>query len=319
MLIDRQKAAEILTENDDFLIISHANPDGDTLGSAYGLCGILQGMGKRAKTICADEVAPRMEYLKKAVIPQEFEEKCIVTVDVADVKLLGALEEKYGDNIYLAIDHHESRKEFARYTVVDSTAAATCEMIFEIAQLMKAKLNSNIAACLYTGLSTDTGCFKYSNTTSRTHNIAASLIEYDFHHAELNYKLFDVKTRGRIDLEMRLMRDMEFFCNDKIALVTITSEIMDEFQGRVDVEDFNGLASMPRQVEGVILGVTIKQKGENVFKVSMRSEEPINAAKLCSLFGGGGHARAAGCTINGNLEFVRAKLLPVLEKAVKSV
>lgn len=319
MLTDISKAAEILREHDDFLILSHANPDGDTLGCAYGLCGILQKMGKRARTLCADEISARMEYLKKTIVNQSFEEKTIVTVDVADVKLLGALCEQYSGKILLAIDHHESRMEFADYTVVDPTAAAACEIIYEIAEEMGAKLDGEIASCLYTGIATDTGCFRYTNTTPKTHMIAAKLMEYDFPYGDINYNLFDLKSRGRIELEQSIMNNMEYYSKDRIAMVCLTTELIKQHEGKVDIEDFNGLASMPRQIEGVLIGVTVKQKGESTFKVSMRSAEPINAAKICALFGGGGHARAAGCTIEGNLDFVKAKLLPVLEKAVECV
>lgn len=319
MLTDKKKAAQILLENDDFLILCHANPDGDTLGCGYGLCGILQKMGKRAKVLCADPVVSRMQYLKDSVVQQEFTEKTIVSVDVADTKLLGALEKQYGDKILLAIDHHESRKEFAQYTFVDPDAAAACELIYEIALEMGAELDGKIAACLYTGIATDTGCFKFTNTTTRTHRIAGELMAYDFPHGEINYQLFDLKSKGRIELEQRIIRDMEFTGNDKIAIVWLTLDIMREFGDRVDTEDFNGLASLPRQIEGVVLGVTVKQKEENLFKISMRSTEQINAAEVCGVFGGGGHARAAGCTIEGNLQFVKAKLLPVLEKAVEQI
>ncbi len=318
MITDVKKAAELLKSNDDFLILSHANPDGDTLGCAYGLCGMLQKMGKRAKVMCADEIAPRMEFLRDTVIQQSFEEKTIVSVDVADRKLLGDLDEVYGGRIFLAIDHHESRQEFAKYTLVDSDAAAACELIFQIAEEMNAQLDGEIASCLYTGLATDTGCFKYSNTTSRTHIIAAKLMAYEFDVSGINYKLFDMKSKGRLELEQAITQGMEFFCDDRVAVVWLTTELMDRFKGRVDSEDFNGLASLPRQVEGVIIGATVKQKGPATFKISVRTAEPINAGSVCALFGGGGHARAAGCTIEGSIEFVKAKLLPVFEKALKA-
>lgn len=318
MITDVKNAAKILKSNDDFLILSHANPDGDTLGCAYGLCGVLQKMGKRAKVMCADEIAPRMEFLRETVIQQNFEEKTIVSVDVADRKLLGDLDAVYGDKIYLAIDHHESRREFAKYTLVDPDAAAACELIYQIAEEMNAPLDGEIASCLYTGLATDTGCFKYSNTTGRTHIIAAKLMEHDFDVEGINYKLFDMKSKGRLELEQVITQGMEFFCDDKIAVVWLTTEIMERFADKVDGEDFNGLASLPRQVEGVLLGATVKQKGPTTFKVSVRTAEPINAGSVCALFGGGGHARAAGCSIEGSIEFVRAKLLPVFEKALKA-
>ena len=316
MITDVKKAAELLKSNDDFLILSHANPDGDTLGCAYGLCGMLQKMGKRAKVMCADEIAPRMEFLRDTVIQQSFEEKTIVSVDVADRKLLGDLDAVYGGRIFLAID--ESRQEFAKYTLVDPEAAAACELIFQIAEEMNAQLDGEIASCLYTGLATDTGCFKYSNTTSRTHIIAAKLMAYEFDVSAINYKLFDMKSKGRLELEQAITQGMEFFCDDRVAVVWLTTELMDRFNGRVDSEDFNGLASLPRQVEGVIIGATVKQKGPATFKISVRTAEPINAGSVCALFGGGGHARAAGCTIEGSIEFVKAKLLPVFEKALKA-
>lgn len=318
MITDVKKAAELLKSNDDFLILSHANPDGDTLGCAYGLCGMLQKMGKRAKVMCADEIAPRMEFLRDTVIQQSFDEKTIVSVDVADRKLLGDLDAVYGGRIFLAIDHHESRQEFAKYTLVDPEAAAACELIFQIAEEMNAQLDGEIASCLYTGLATDTGCFKYSNTTSRTHIIAAKLMAYEFDVSAINYKLFDMKSKGRLELEQAITQGMEFFCDDRVAVVWLTTELMDRFNGRVDSEDFNGLASLPRQVEGVIIGATVKQKGPATFKISVRTAEPINAGSVCALFGGGGHARAAGCTIEGSIEFVKAKLLPVFEKALKA-
>jgi len=319
MLTDKKKAAQILSENDDFLILCHANPDGDTLGCGYGLCRILQNMGKRAKVRCADPVVSRMTFLKDSVTEQDFPEKTIVSVDVADTKLLGSLEEQYGDKILLAIDHQESSKEFAQYTFVDPDAAAACELIYEIALEMGVEIDGKVAACLYTGIATDTGCFKFTNTTSRTHRIAGELMAYDFPYGEINYQLFDLKSKGRIELEQRILRDIEFVADDKIAIVWLTLDVINEFADRVDTEDFNGLASLPRQIEGVVLGVTVKQKAENVFKVSMRSTEPINAAEVCGVFGGGGHARAAGCTIEGNLQFVRAKLLPIIEKAVEQL
>ncbi len=309
----------MLREYDDYLILSHANPDGDTLGCAYALCGILQKAGKNAKCRCADEIAPRMKYLTDGIKPQEFEHKTIVSVDVADRKLLGSLNEVYGDEVFLAIDHHRSRTEFAEFTLVEPDAAAACELIYEIAETMNVPLDDKIATCLYTGLATDTGCFRFSNTTSRTHYIAAKLMEYNFPYEELNYRLFDMKSKGRVRLEQEIFDKMEFYCDDKIAMVCLTQELMDRHRDSVDSEDFNGLAGMPRKIEGVELGVTIKQKEKDVFKISVRSSEEINASEICEKFDGGGHARAAGCTIEGTLEEVKAALLPELKKAVERI
>ncbi len=316
MLINVERAARMLKEYDYYLILSHANPDGDTLGCAYALCAILQKAGKCAKCLCADEIAPRMKYLTTGIQPQEFEHQTIVSVDVADRKLLGKLNEVYGDEVFLAIDHHRSRTEFAEFTYVEPDAAAACELIYEIAQVMQIPLDEQIATCLYTGLATDTGCFRFSNTTPRTHFIASKLMEYGFPYEDINYRLFDMKSKGRVRLEQEIFEKMEFYCDDKIAIVCLTNELMERHKNSVDAEDFNGLAGMPRRIEGVEIGVTIKQKEEKVFKISVRSSEEINASEICEKFDGGGHARAAGCTIEGTLEEVKAKMLPELKRAV---
>lgn len=316
MLINVERAARMLKEYDYYLILSHANPDGDTLGCAYALCALLQKAGKFAKCLCADEIAPRMKYLTTGIQPQEFEHQTIVSVDVADRKLLGKLNEVYGDEVFLAIDHHRSRTEFAEFTYVEPDAAAACELIYEIAQVMQIPLDEQIATCLYTGLATDTGCFRFSNTTPRTHFIASKLMEYGFPYEDINYRLFDMKSKGRVRLEQEIFEKMEFYCDDKIAIVCLTDELMERHKNSVDAEDFNGLAGMPRRIEGVEIGVTIKQKEEKVFKISVRSSEEINASEICEKFDGGGHARAAGCTIEGTLEEVKAKMLPELKRAV---
>jgi phosphoesterase RecJ-like protein len=221
--------------------------------------------------------------------------------------------------VELCIDHHYSNTMYAENTYLDDEAAAAGEAVYDVLREMQVKITKEIAECIYVAVATDTGCFKFTNTTSRTHRIAGELMAYDFSYGDINYQLFDLKSKGRIELEQRILRDIEFAGDDKIAIVWLTLDIMNEFSDRVDTEDLNGLASLPRQIEGVILGVTVKQKNENLFKVSMRSTEQINAAGVCGVFGGGGHARAAGCTIEGSLQFVKVKLLPVLEKAVEQL
>lgn len=318
MLVNVERAARILGEYDDYLILSHANPDGDTLGCAYALCRILQKAGKRAKCLCADEIPYKMKFLTEQVLNQEFEHKTVVSVDVADRKLLGGLNQVYGDDVFLAIDHHGSRTEFAEFTLVDPDAAAACELIYKIAETMDIPLDSQTAVCLYTGIATDTGCFRFSNTTSATHYIAHKLIDIGIPFEKINYRLFDMKSKGRMRLEHEIFENMEFYCEDRVAVSILTLALINKYKGEVDVEDFNGLAGMPRQIEGVEVGVTIKQKDDNVFKISIRTSDEIDAAKICEKFDGGGHARAAGCTLEGTLEEVKARLLPAVIEAAEN-
>ena len=314
--ITLEQAAKFLSEHDDFLILSHANPDGDTFGCSHGLCGALQKIGKRAKIACADPLSQRFSYMRNAIEIQEFEERTIVSVDVADKSLLGSNEELYGDKVDLAIDHHFSHVPFAKQVYVDDTAAAAAEIVYDLILLLGVTPDKNIAACLYTGIATDTGCFKFGNTTRLTHEKAGRLMEYGFDAAEINYTLFDMKTKARLKLEHYALENMELFAGDRGAVVVLTKELMDS----VDAEDVNGIASLPRQIQGVEVGIVLKERDEG-WKASMRSNN-VNVQKICGLFGGGGHIRAAGCTLKNMTaqeakEKIKAAATEALQKAEK--
>ena len=179
MRIDIARAAELLRENDDILVLCHAHPDGDTLGCGYALMHMLQSLGKRCRLECADEIAPKYSFMAKGLeIFGDFEPKFITAVDVADIKLLSdESAEKYSGRVDLCIDHHGSNTEYAKEFCVDSTAAACAEILCPLADELGVGITPAIANCLYTGISTDTGCFKFSNTTARTHILAARLME----------------------------------------------------------------------------------------------------------------------------------------------
>ena len=314
-LIAVSEADEFIKAHDNFIIISHANPDGDTLGCAFALCRALQKLGKKAKNICADEISTRYNFMKEAVEVQEFEPETYITVDVADRKLLGDLDKQYGDKIDLAIDHHVSHVDFAKRLLIEPYAAAAAQTVYKlILEMGGGKLfDAQIAACLYTGISTDSGCFKYSCATAETHRIAAELLEYDFDHAQLDYIFFDMKTKARIALEEKIYRDIEYFCDGRCAVVALTKEQL----ATVDSEDGNGLSAIPRMIEGVEVGVVIKQRNNGSWKASLRSNSTVDVQKICSVFGGGGHEKAAGCSFyNVGLAEVKKQLVEEIGKVL---
>ena len=304
--------------HDNFVILTHRRPDGDTIGSAGALCLGLRQLGKTAFVLTNEQFTPRFDPFLDGLVCEALPAGAtVISADIASEGLLSFDAVRMGLTPVCAVDHHGSNS-LACPKLVEADKAACGEIIHALLTELGVTVTKRIAECLYTAISTDTGCFKYSNTTSRTHIIAAKLMAYEFDVSGINYKLFDMKSKGRLELEQAITQGMEFFCDDRVAVVWLTTELMDRFNGRVDSEDFNGLASLPRQVEGVIIGATVKQKGPATFKISVRTAEPINAGSVCALFGGGGHARAAGCTIEGSIEFVKAKLLPVFEKALKA-
>ena len=305
-------AAELLKKQDNILILVHGHPDGDTLGCGYSLCRALRAMGKKANVSCSDEIPHKFDYLLKGVDEQSFEPEFITAVDVADTKLLGKKnEELFKDRIDLSIDHHPSNKFFAKSTIVDAKAAAASEVVLQVIRELGQEVTPEIANGTYTGLSTDTGCFRYSNVTPRTLRMAAEMIEAGADNAAINTVMFETKTKSYAALERECLANMQMLFDDRCAMITITQDIFDKTGS--DESECDGIAALPRQVEGVLIGITMREKPDGNFKVSLRTHAPIDASELCSKMGGGGHARAAGCQLEGPLENARKVLMKNLK------
>ena len=312
-MCEKQAAADFLLAHDNYEILTHANPDGDTLGSGFALCLALQSLGKNARVITTN-IPKDFVFLTEGVSAQDFEAETIVSVDVADEKLLGDNREAYSGRIMLCIDHHCINKVSAPLKCVDPDAAANCEILFDIIAKMGVPVEGKIAVCLYTGIATDTGCFKYGNTTSRTMRIAADLLDSGVPAPAINKVMFDTKTRKKLRLEQAAYRGMEFYADDRCAIITITCEMLRE-AGASD-EDAEGLANLPREIEGVRMGITLREKEDGTFKISVRSDREANAAAFCARFGGGGHIEAAGCHIRGTREEVLAALKAAVDETL---
>lgn len=313
MNVSLDKICSILNKKNNFYILTHQFPDGDTLGSANALCRALQKLKKNAKVLCSDKILKKYSILSKGIKKQEFEPEYIISVDVADTQLLGEKLFKYSDKIDLSIDHHSSNKEFAKLQYVEADSAATTEIIYAIINLLGVKIDKQIATCIYTGITTDTGCFKYANATPRSYRIAADMLEKGIDAFSINRIMFDTKSRSRLEIERLVLDSMEFFFDSHLAIIYVTREMLKK--ARANESDIEGLASIPRQIEGVLVGVTLREKKDGTFKVSVRTDESINAAKICEKFGGGGHQCAGGCNISSDLNTAKEKIV----KAVSSV
>ncbi len=293
--------------HDNYLILTHKSPDGDTLGCGFALCSVLRDMGKNANVINNENFPVRYNFLYEDYYYEEFEAQTIVAVDVADEKLLGSRLTKYFGNVDLCIDHHVSNTGYAKNTVVDPDASAAALVLYEFFKEKGIRITNLVAKCLYTGIATDTGCFKFENTIPRAHIAAAELMQYDINFSHINRKMFDTKSKQRLMVEQMMIASMEYYFNDRCSVICLTQKLMSE--SGVEPAEFDGLASIPLSVEGVVIGITIKQRHENVFKLSVRTTEALDASAFCKRFGGGGHIRAAGCEIEGTLEEVKSKVL----------
>lgn len=315
MLITAAEAAKELLVNDNIMIITHTSPDGDTLGSAFALYYALTAMGKRIKIRCSDDLPVRFSYLYKGYVDNDFEEEYVVSVDVAALQLFGEKLSGYKEKIDLCIDHHPSNGMFAKQTFLDHKVSANCELIFEILTILNLQITKLIANCLYTGIATDSGCFKYSNTTASTHVIAAKLVDAGAEHSEINRFLFDTKSKSRIAIEQKVLNAVEYYFHDKVAIVAITKKMIEE--SNADESELDGVSAIPRTIEGVFVGVTLREKSEGVYKVSVRTAGEYDACEICAQFGGGGHKRAAGCLIEDSEENVKKRIVEIIEKMVQ--
>lgn len=304
MRINVKECAQMLAQQDDILILTHAHPDGDTLGCGFALCRALMKMGKICAVINADEIPEKYDYLYEDIAPIKFKQNYVVAVDVATVNLLGSLEGQY--HIDMCIDHHSTNTEYADYLLFDDVPAA-CQIVFEVIKALGLDIDSKIASCLYTGLTTDTGCFRYASTTAQTYRAAAELIELGADNGRINRVMFETKTKTYARLERLALDSMRFYENERVAIITITQE-MYQLTGSNEQET-EAIAPLTRQIEGVEIGITIREKSDGTCKASIRTFESVNAAMLAKEFGGGGHSQAAACRFECGVKEAREKLV----------
>lgn len=299
--------AKALLAANHFLILTHVRPDGDTLGCAAALCYGLRALGKSAYILPNPQLTSRYAALiEKYHAEKDFVPQCVVTVDIADYGLFPEPAQAYTDRIDLAIDHHRSNPHFAHKNLVIPEAGACAEIIYDVLMACGVPLTKELAEPLYVAVSTDTGCFKFSNTTPHTHAVAAACLSTGFDGGEWNRKLFETKTRPRFEMERILFDTLEFLEDGKIAVATLYRKDIDKTGATPD--DLDSIASVPRQIEGVQVGLTFTENRDGTVKASVRTTKEVDASALCAKCGGGGHLRAAGASF-ASLAEAREKLI----------
>lgn len=312
--VSLKQAAELLLSKDKYLILCHRYPDGDTIGSAFALCRALRTLGKKANVMCADIIPSKYSYIYNGLESENFRIENIVAVDVADAKLLGpSVEKEYGSRVMLCIDHHGSNTGYAQNLLLDSSAAAAGEVVWRLIKQLGVIPDIKMGEAIYTAVSTDTGCFRYSSTTAQTLRLASELVGMGVDTSPINKLMFETKSKARIEIERGLYRNLEYWFGGKAAVVSLTSEMIENAgAGEGDLEN---IASIPIQIEGVLVGITFRQC-DGGYKISVRSVPGINACEICRNFGGGGHVVASGCTIPGDLDMAMVEMKRVLEKHI---
>lgn len=306
------EAANLLRSLDRVLILTHVRPDGDTVGCAAALCAGLRSLGKTAYLLpnpgLTDTTAP---YFAPYAAPAEFVPDHVVSTDIATVGLFPDNALPYADRVDLAIDHHPSQEFFAAQTCLDAGRAACGELIYDILREL-GPITPAMAVPLYVAVSTDTGCFQYSNTTADTHRVAAALMETGMDVFSLNKRHFRTKSWARLQVERLLTERMHRYEDGKIAVAPVSLSLMDEADATE--EDMEDIAAFLGQIEGVETSVTIRELAEGGCKLSVRTSGGLNATKVCARLGGGGHAAAAGCTVSGTLAEAEAAILDAIRQ-----
>lgn len=296
------RAAELLMQRDNITLLCHRRPDGDTVGSAFALYYALKTLGKEVRVLCADPLPKLYDYLYPGYKPGRIlyePVEYVVAVDVATAGMLGSLEERYGTMVDLCIDHHPSNSDYAAQTCLWSEAGACAEPVAAIIKAIGLPVSGRIAECIYTGLATDTGGFRYSNTSAGSMRLAAEIMESGVDTALLNTRIFESESKAKVLAEAAMMSALQFYADDRIAVMPVTLAV--RAATGVTGEELEDVAGIPRKIEGVLLGITIKEH-EDECHISLRSKEPVNADEIAKAFGGGGHRFAAGCTIKASVE-----------------
>ena len=302
--------AQKIRRNANTLVIFHRHPDGDAMGSGFALCLLLEAMGCRTYCVCEDEIPERLLFLaegkQESILPEnlpaDFVPAQIITVDTASPAQMGRLYPMYGDKVDLMIDHH-ARGEMYADGWVKGDASSAGEMIFELSrELLKTgritAIPDGADKLIYAAVSSDTGCFRYSNATPSTHTCAAELLRGNrFDPSEINRLLFDVKSEKLLLAERLGAERLTRLLDGALGMVTFPMYLKRE-HGLTD-EHLETLVDIPRALEGVQVAVAVRQPNEApVFRVSMRSNTDFDVAAVCARFGGGGHTKAAGCTVD---------------------
>lgn len=290
--LTRSEAADFFDRHDHFCILTHRRPDGDTIGSAAALCRALRRMGKTANVLENPEITDRYKPLMEGLtIPEPGDGDLIVAVDVAEDGMLPKAFSYLRNSVDLRIDHHSSGREYAPNSLVDSESASCAEIIFDILMELEVELDEATAEALYVGTSTDTGCFRYANTTVHTFDTAAECAAAGADVFGWNQLLFETNSLAKLRLQGWIAEHTKLISDGKIAVCALPKAV--EEQIGVNEDDMGNLSSFVRSIEGVCLAGLLREH-ENGCKISVRAVPGWDAAAVCEQFGGGGHAGAAG-------------------------
>lgn len=315
-----------IKESNKIAISAHISPDGDAIGSTLALTLGLRDIGKDVYIVSKDKVPDNCSFLSNSneidgeTIEISKDTDCLIALDCADLKRISAnIDLNNRDFILINIDHHISNELYGDLNLVDANAAAVGEIVYKILINMNIVITDKIAECLYASIVSDTGSFKYSSTTSKTHDIAGSLIKTGIDFNKIHRMLFENKSYSKIRLYAKVLDSLTLTHSNKICVMEITEKMLSELNIS-DLEDTSDIISFGMQIKEVEVAVLLKEKkDEDIIKVSLRSKSKVDVCKIAKEFEGGGHPRAAGLTLNCNIDDAKEKLVNNIKKVMDNL
>lgn len=316
MTIDNIK--EEIEKANDIVILTHENPDGDAVGSALAMYLTLKKINKNVDVIIP-KYSATFSFLPGAseikIKGKEESYDLAISVDVTGISRLNGFAQYFEDaKVKIQIDHHQVNEMFADYNFVNPASPACAQNLIFIIEQLGVEIDKEIGTCLLTGIITDTGGFKYEGVSAETFEFTSWLLAKGVNVSDIYKRVLQMKTKSNFELRKIVIDRMEFLCDNKITFTYITSEDLEKVNAQEG--DHEGLVEIGRDIEGVEVSVFLREI-ENGYKASLRSNNYVNVSDVCITFNGGGHIRAAGCNIQGNLEEVKEKIINETRKYLK--
>lgn len=309
----------LIISSKDIYIASHINPDGDNIGSILALAHALKKINKNVHIIKTDIIPSDLNFLPGIELIKHYDLErleLLIVLDCSDIDRLGEFKDLVGKaNNTINIDHHISNTMFGDYNIIDDKASATGELVYNLISNMEIEIDKDIATCLYTAISTDTGSFMYDSVTDKTHEIAAHLIRVGIDKSNITINLYQNRSMQRTKLFIGSFSTLNTYGDNKIATVKVTQEMLDKAEAKM--EDAEGIISFVRDIDSVEVAVLLKEFKENEIKIGLRSKKYVDVASICATFNGGGHIRAAGCTIHENIDIAEGLIIDQIMKALR--
>ncbi len=309
---------------DKFLITGHINPEGDAIGSQVAAAFLLKKLGKETVILDDNPVPKILQFIKGTEdvlkeMPHDFNYQAVIVLDSPDLTRIGRVNDYIKkDSVIINIDHHISNINFGKFNWVEPETSSAGEMVYDLFKAFKAKIDLDDAIALYAAIMTDTGSFRYSNTSSKTHKIAAELIDIGVKPYEMHTKIYETSSIQDTNLLGEALQTMKISDDGKIAWLWVTKEMLKKT--KASLEGTEGIINFARSIDGVEIAILFRETGtEGRVKVSFRSKGNVDVNKLAGAFSGGGHPTASGCTVFGKMEEVEKKVLDKAKEVIHKV